>query len=309
MKELSALPLFAKVVELNSFAKAARLLNVPTTTVSRKIQQLEHDLGGKLLNRSTRSLSLTELGTQVLPKAQLIADTVSELYSDAEEMANQPIGTLTISAPKALSQDLLAPMLAEFRARYPTIRINLASSNRFQDLTKQSIDFAFRLGPLHDSNLVALTLSPVKYVLAASKAFCEKYGKPSHPLDLYQLPCIRNHVEGYFLPWRFAYQGEEVEVTSQSDMISDDLTVTKALALSHAGICYLPYSLLRDELNTGDATPILESWIPQDRTMLLVYPDKRHLPLKSQLFIEFIREKRAEFREKLSGIPQNEGGE
>ncbi|MBY6195738.1 LysR family transcriptional regulator [Vibrio hangzhouensis] len=301
MKELSALPLFAKVVELNSFTKAARLLNVPTTTVSRKIQQLEHDLGGKLLNRSTRSLSLTELGTQVLPKAQLIADTVSELYSDAEEMANQPIGTLTISAPKALSQDLLAPMLAEFRARYPTIRINLASSNRFQDLTKLSIDFAFRLGPLHDSNLVALTLSPVKYVLAASKAFCEKYGEPSHPLDLYQLPCIRNHVEGYFLPWRFAYQGEDVEITSQSDMISDDLTVTKALALSHAGICYLPYSLLRDELNTGDAIPILEPWVPQDRTMLLVYPDKRHLPLKSQLFIEFIRDRRHQFVETLSG--------
>ncbi|WP_353499992.1 hypothetical protein [Vibrio chaetopteri] len=76
--------------------------------------------------------------------------------------------------------------------------------------------------------------------------------------------------------------------------------MTKALDLSHAGICYLPYSLLRDE----DATPILEPWIPQDRTMLLVYSDKRHLPLKSQLFIEFIREKRAEFREKLSGISQ-----
>jgi DNA-binding transcriptional LysR family regulator len=85
--------------------------------------------------------------------------------------------------------------------------------------------------------------------------------------------------------------------------------VTKALALSHAGICYLPYSLLRDELNTGDATPILEPWIPQDRTMLLVYSDNRHLPLKSQLFIEFIREKRAEFEEKLSGISQTQSGE
>jgi DNA-binding transcriptional LysR family regulator len=85
--------------------------------------------------------------------------------------------------------------------------------------------------------------------------------------------------------------------------------VTKALALSHAGICYLPYSLLRDELNAGDAKPILEPWIPQDRTMLLVYSDNRHLPLKSQLFIEFIREKRAEFEEKLSGISQTQSGE
>ncbi|MCG9664118.1 HTH-type transcriptional regulator DmlR [Vibrio mediterranei] len=301
MKELSALPLFAKVVELSSFAEAARQLNVPTTTVSRKIQQLEHDLGGKLLNRSTRSLSLTELGIQVLPKAQLIADTVAELYSDAEDMANQPIGTLTITAPKALSQDLLAPMFAEFRALYPTIRINLASSNRYQDLTKQSIDFAFRLGPLHDSSLVALTLSPVKYVLAASTQYIDKYGEPKHPLELYQKPCIKNHVEGYFLPWRFARNSEEIEITHNSELISDDFNVTKELALHHAGICYLPYSLLRQEIQCGAIKTLLEPWVPQDRTMLLVYPDKRHLPLKSQLFIEFIRNKRSEFSKKLAG--------
>ncbi|GAL20553.1 transcriptional regulator LysR family [Vibrio maritimus] len=191
-------------------------------------------------------------------------------------------------------------MLAEFRALYPTIRINLASSNRFQDLTKQSIDFAFRLGPLHDSNLVALTLSPVKYVLAASKSFCAKYGKPSHPIDLYQLPCIRNHVEGYFLPWRFSYKGEEVEINNPSDIVSDDFSVTKELALHDAGICYLPYSLLRDGINNGEVITVLDDWIPQDRTMLLVYPDKRHLPLKSQLFLAFIREKRDEFTLKLS---------
>ncbi|QIA64954.1 LysR family transcriptional regulator [Vibrio astriarenae] len=301
MKELSALPLFAKVVELKSFAEAARYLNVPTTTVSRKIQQLEQDLGGKLLNRSTRSLSLTELGSQVLPKAQLIADTVSELYNEAEEMAHQPVGTLTITAPKALSQDTLAPMLAEFRALYPTIKINLASSNRFQDLTKQSIDFAFRLGPLHDSNLMALTLSNVKYVLTASNTFLAKYGEPDHPLELYQRPCIHNHVDGYFLPWRFAYQGEEIEISSNSELISDDFNVTKALSVKGAGICYLPHSMLRNEIAKGEMKTVLDEWVPQDRSMLLVYPDKRHLPLKSQLFLEFMRSKRPEFVEILSG--------
>ena len=170
MKDISALPLFAKVVELNSFAEAARQLSVPTTTVSRKIQQLEQELGAKLINRSTRSLSLTELGQQVLPKAQLIADTVSELCSEAEQIANQPVGTLTITAPRALSQDLLAPMLAEFHNKYPSININLSSSNRFQDLTKQNIDFAFRLGPLHDSSLMALTLSPSNMCWVPAKA-------------------------------------------------------------------------------------------------------------------------------------------
>ncbi|WP_261817831.1 LysR family transcriptional regulator [Vibrio gallicus] len=301
MKELSALPLFAKVVELSSFAEAARQLSVPTTTVSRKIQQLEHDLGGKLLNRSTRSLSLTELGEQVLPKAQLIAETVFELYNQAEDMATQPIGSLTITAPKALSQDLLAPIIAEFRTLYPTIRINLASSNRYQDLTKQSIDFAFRLGPLHDSSLMALTLSPVKYVLAGSPRYFANYGQPTHPRDLFQMPCIHNHIEGYFLPWRFNYNSEEIEVTNNSELICDDFNVTRELALHHVGVCYLPYSLLREEIEGGVMKPVLEQWIPQERTLLLVYPDKRHLPLKSQLFIEFIRSKRQQFKQKLLG--------
>lgn len=300
MKEISALPLFAKVVALNSFAEAARQLNVPTTTVSRKLKQLEKDLGGKLLNRSTRSLSLTELGQQVLPKAQLIADTVSELYFDAEEMANQPVGTLVITAPRSLSQDLLAPMLVEFRGRYPSININLSSSNRFQDLTKQNIDFAFRQGPLHDSSLVALTLSPVRYVLAATRGFIREYGEPSHPNDLYRLACIRNHVEGYFLPWIFENNGEHVEIIGDAAVISDDLHVAKELSLNGGGICYLPISLFREEQVRGEVQFLLESWIPSDKSMLLVYQDKRHLPLKSQLFIEFMREKRVEFNRVLN---------
>ena len=301
MKDISALPLFAKVVALNSFAEAARQLNVPTTTVSRKIQQLELELGAKLLNRSTRSLSLTELGQQVLPKAQLIADTVSELCTEAEEMANLPVGTLTITAPRALSQDLLAPMLAAFHRKYPTININLSSSNRFQDLTKQNIDFAFRLGPLHDSSLMALTLSPVKYVLGASKDFIAQYGKPAHPLELYQLPCIRNHVEGYFLPWRFAKDGEHVDISEKATLVCDDLNVTKELAINGAGIGYLPISLFRHEHHQGKVEFLLDDWIPQDKSMLLVYPDKKHLPLKSQLFIEFMRGQREVFRQALSG--------
>ncbi len=300
MKEISALPIFAKVVELGSFAHAARDMRVPTTTVSRKIQQLEAELGGKLLNRSTRSLSLTELGQQVLPKAQLIADTVSELHSDAEEFSTQPVGTLTITAPRALGQDLLAPLLTEFQQTFPTISINLLSSNRFQDLTKQNIDFAFRLGPLHDSSMVALSVSDVRYSLFASKEFLKKWNRPQHPLDLYQMPLIRNHVEGFFLPWRFDNGVEQVEISANGQFVSDDFNTTQQLVLHGAGVGFLPNSLFRE----SDVSPIVESllqdWIPQDRSMLLVYQDRRFLPLKSQLFIEFVKQKRDYFQHALS---------
>ena len=300
MKEISALPLFAKVIELNSFAEAARQLNLPTTTVSRKIQQLEEQLGGKLINRSTRSLSLTELGQQVLPKAQLIADTVSELYHQAEDAANKPVGTLNITAPRALSQNLLATLFAEFQARYPSIRINLASSNRYQDMTKQSLDFAFRLGPLNDSSLVAMTLSPVKYVLAISSELAAKLPEISHPNQLTSLPCIRNHVEGYFLPWRFSDHNETIEISQAGSMTCDDFFVSKQLCLEGAGICYLPISMLYKELKENKLKLLLEPWVPQDKTMLLVYQDRTHLPQKSQLFIEFMREKREQIHSFLS---------
>lgn len=301
MKEISALPLFARVIELNSFAEAARQLNVPTTTVSRKIQQLEAELGGKLINRSTRSLSLTELGQQVLPKAQLIADTVSELYHEAEDAASKPIGTLNITAPRALSQNLLASLFAEFQTRYPTIKINLASSNRYQDMTKQSLDFAFRLGPLSDSSLVAISLSPVKYVLAISNALANALPKFEHPRQLNAAPCIRNHVEGYFLPWRFSLKDEVVEVTEAGSVTTDDFFVSKQLCLDGAGVCYLPKSMLYQELQTQQLTVILDDWVPQDKTMLLVYQDRKHLPQKSQLFIDFIREKKSYIEAFLSG--------
>lgn len=300
MKEISALPLLAKVVELGSFAKAARELNVPTTTVSRKIQQLELELGGKLLNRSTRALSLTELGQQVLPKAQLIADTVSELHNAAEEFSSQPKGTLTITAPRAFSQDILAPMLAEFHQRYPSIIINLLSSNRFQDLTKQNIDFAFRLGPLHDSSMFAVTLSPVRYVLVASKEYLTQSSPITHPSDLYQHQLLKNHVDGYFLPWRFEHQSESMEIGEANSFLCDDFNITQQLVLNHAGIGYLPASLFRQQEQRSLVEFVLEEWVPQQRSMLLVYQDKRHLPLKSQLFIEFIRSKLPEFRHALS---------
>ncbi|WED23729.1 LysR family transcriptional regulator [Vibrio sp. JC009] len=300
MKEFEGLPIFAKVVELESFAEAARQLNLPTTTVSRKIQQLEAELGGKLLNRTTRSLSLTELGERILPKAMLIQDTLKELQTEAEEFSSEPVGKLTISAPRAFCQDLLAPLLARFRKRYPGIKIELDATNRIQDLTKSSMDFAFRIGELSDSSLIAFPLTRVDYELVASREWAEQHNRITHPKALIHYSTIRNHVEGYILPWHFSKGDESYLHQAEADLLSDDLYVSLMYARSGIGLGYLPVSLTKEYLQTGELVPLLPEWNKQAPTAYLVYPNRTHLPQKSKLFIEFIKDNQGYFCEKLT---------
>lgn len=300
MKEIDGIPLFAKVVELNSFAEAARRLNLPTTTVSRKIQQLESELGGKLLNRTTRSLSLTELGERVLPKAILMQDILKELTTDAEEFSSQPVGKLHISAPRALSQDLIAPLLAQFKRKYPGIKIELDAANRIQDLIKSSVDFAFRIGELSDSSLVALPLASVNYELVASREWVEQHSKVTHPSDLINCHTIRNHVDGFLLPWHFSKDGESIVHEAEANMLSDDLLVSVAYIRSGIGIGYLPVSLTKVYIESGELVTLLSDWKKQTPTVYLVYPNRQYLPQKSKLFLEFVKQNRAEFKRKLT---------
>lgn len=300
MKEIDGLPLFAKVVELKSFAEAARQLNLPTTTVSRKIQQLESELGGKLLNRTTRSLSLTELGERVLPKAILIQDTVKELQTQAEEFSSKPVGKLHISAPRAFCQDILAPLLAEFRKQYPGIKIDLDASNRIQDLTKSSVDFAFRIGELADSSLIAMPITPVNYELVASKEWLESNPALTHPNMLADYPTIRNHVEGYILPWHFTKDGESYLHQAEPDLLSDDFYVSVSYIKAGVGLGYLPISLTKQGIESGELVRVLPDWEKQTPTAYLIYPNRSYLPQKSKLFIEFIREHKSYFRGRLA---------
>ncbi|HDY7637813.1 TPA: LysR family transcriptional regulator [Vibrio vulnificus] len=299
MKDFDGLPLFAKVIELGSFSEAARQLNLPTTTVSRKIQQLEAELGGKLLNRTTRSLSLTELGERVLPKALLIQDTLNELQSEAEAFSTQPVGQLHLSAPRAFCQDILAHLLAKFRQKYPGIRIELDAANRIQDLTKSRTDFAFRIGELADSSLLAIPLTKVSYELVASREWTAQHGELQHPQELNTVATIRNHVDGYILPWYFNKGGESYLHQMEPDLLSDDLYVSLAYARYGTGVAYLPVSLTKALLQTNELVPLLQDWQKQKPTAYLVYANRVHLPQKSKLFIEFIKEHKPYFQQHL----------
>lgn len=302
MKYTSELIAFIEVARLGSFAEAARSLNLPTTTISRKIQLLETELDVRLFNRTTRSLSLSEVGERLLPKAKLVVDTVHELKDEATFHKATPIGTLHISAPATVFS-LLAPLFSGFLCEYSSIKLEFDSSSRTKDLTAERADFALRLGPLNDSSLIAVPLSRLHYSLVANEQLVGKQTLISKPEDLLKWPCILNHNDGLILPWRFMFQEESIDLNMDHSLLSDDLLISVQMVLQGAGAAYLPTGLVQQYINEGKLISLCEEWIPQERELYLVYTDKQHLPSKSKEFINFIKSKREEITVLLNGKP------
>jgi DNA-binding transcriptional LysR family regulator len=291
MKEIDGLSLFLEVARRGSFAEAARWMNQPTTTISRKIQQLESELNTKLFHRTTRSLSLTEMGERLLPKAKLIIETTQEMRSEVETHAGTPTGRLHITSSTTVLEQL-APVLADFGKQNPNISFHLESASRNVDLAKQGIDFAIRLGPLVDSALISIPLAPLRYALVAEKHFVQRRPPLTHPRDLVHWPCIRSHIDGLLYPWHFAREKDTFSFDIDNFILSNDLRVSAQFALKGLGVAYLPIKLIKQQLDEGTLVRLLDDWLPPDRQLNLVYINRKYLPSKSKAFIEYIRERR-----------------
>jgi len=288
MKYAEELTAFLEVARCGSFAEAARRLNLPTTTISRKIQLLESELDVRLFNRTTRSLSLTEVGERLIPKANAVLESMIELKGEVESHAGNPVGTLIITAPPTTCQ-FLSPFFAEFLKKYPSIRIEFDTSSRIRDLTALRADFAFRLGPLNDSSLIALPLAQVKYLLVGNQQLIDTNSSVAHPRDYANWPCIGNQIEGRLMTWRFTVAGVPVDVDPGYTVLSDDLLLSVRMATEGTGLAYLPIHLVKESIAQGRLTSLNDQWLPAGRELYLVYTDKAHLPSKSKCFIEFIR--------------------
>jgi len=300
MKYTSELVVFIEVARIGSFAEAARSLNLPTTTISRRVQLLETELGVRLFNRTTRSLSLSEAGERLLPRAKMVVDALSELKEEATFHKANPIGTLHISAPATVFY-LLAPLFSEFLTTFSGIKLEFDSSSRSKDLTAERADFALRLGPLNDSSLIALPLSRLDYSLVASKQLVEKLPAMKAPAELLKWPCIINHNDGLIMPWRFIFKGEHIDLDMEHSLLSDDLLISAQMATQGAGVAYLPTGLVQQHIDEGKLVDLYKEWIPSGRDLYLVYTDKRHLPSKSKEFINFIKSNRQKIEILLKG--------
>lgn len=288
MDELKRIGVFTRVVETKSFSEAARQLGVAKSAVSKQIAQLEKEVGIRLLNRSTRSLSLTEAGEIFYRHSAEIVSRTKIALSELREYQNQPTGTLRISSPISYGTKHLVPVIKELRALYPLLKIDLLLEDRIINMVEEGVDLAIRIGWLQDSNLVAKKICESPVVVFASPGYLAQKGKPKTPEDLQQHSWIGLSILKSPLKWQFEKSGQPYNVQLQSALKSNSVEAVIALAKSGQGISALSQYAIQDNINNGTLQPILSDYQLKPSGIYAVYPHREHVPPKVRIFIDFL---------------------
>jgi len=289
MADLNSLVVFAKVVEANSFSEAARRLKMPISTVSRRIAELEDQLGVRLLERSTRSLRLTELGTEILAHAMRSAELSEAVESIVSNRLSDVSGTLRLSAPPSISDTLLTPLVTGFQASYPNVRIQVLVTDRFVDHIAEGVDLVFRLGVLRDSSLVAKRVLTYRHQLVASPSYLKGCKPPKEPQDL---PEHRLLTFSHWKPdsrWSFVHKnGKDKEtVAFQPFLTMNDYAGLAPALVAGGGIGELPPVVQPGLLREGHLVEVMPEWRFRAFDLSLVHLGNRHISKPCRLFKEF----------------------
>ncbi|MFV8870656.1 LysR family transcriptional regulator [Serratia fonticola] len=288
---LELMSIFVQVVELRSFTKAADALQLHRPAVSKSIQQLEDDLGVKLLHRTTRSLSLTAEGDEIYQRAKTLLADVNDMMASFSP-SQPPRGCLRIDAPLALTHAILIPSLGEFQALYPQIDIVLTASDRLTNLVSEGIDCVIRLGELVDSSFISRRVGNVDMATCAAPSYLEKYGIPMTPDDLVHHKAINFFSEHSreVMEWKFAMNGEVISRRPGSNMLVNNSDVLLSSGLAGLGMVHALRAALEPHIQSGKLTEVLTDYTPVTKQVSILYPDRRYLSPKVRVFIDWFAE-------------------
>jgi DNA-binding transcriptional LysR family regulator len=290
--DLNSLLIFAQVVESNSFVKAARHLQIPTSTVSRRIAELEKQLGVRLIDRSTRSLRLTDVGSEVLEHAQRTAELSDAVTNIASNHAMRVSGNLRVSAPPSISDSLLAPVICKFQQEYPDVKVQVFITERVVDQIAEGIDLAFRVGELEDSALVVRHILTYRHQLVASPAYLEKYKPPKKPSDLKQHRLLAFSFWTPHSTWRFihARTNRSDSITFQPQLSINEYLGLAAALLAGIGIGELPPIVQPELLRDGRLVEVMPAWHFRPFKLSIVQLANRYVPRAVRIFKDFAAE-------------------
>lgn len=292
MNSLTEISIFVKVVELSSFTAAAEALEMSQPVVSKAVTRLEEKLGVRLLNRTTRRLSLTEAGAELYRRSVRALAEIEDAELEIARFQTEPRGTLRVSAPMSFSILHLGSLLPSFIERYPGVSVELHLDDRQVDLVEEGYDVAIRVGRLQDSNLVARRLTPCRQVLCASPSYLAKHGTPERPEDLLAHNCIVYSLLSTPREWRFTdVAGETHVVPINGALQSNNGLVNRAAAVAGAGIVLLPAFYIGEELRSGQLKAVLRDFKPIDLAIYALYPERRNLTPKVRAFVDFLATK------------------
>jgi len=294
MTDLNSLALFAAVTDAKSFSKAAQRLKIPTSTVSRKIAELEKELGARLLERSTRNLRLTDLGADVLDYAHQSADIVQEVANVATDYTSSASGVLRLSAPPSISDSLLVPLICEFQKEFPEISVQVFITERVLDLIADGVDLSFRVSSkLEDSSLVARKLLTYRHQLVASPSYLERFGFPKTPDELLGHRLLAFSFWKPQNTWKlFHMNGREQRSLQFQPHLSINEYVGLATALVEgAGIGELPPIVQPQLIGSGKLVEIMRRWRFRSFHLSILHLSNRYIAKPVRLFKEFATER------------------
>ncbi len=287
MDRLSAMNMFVRVVETGSFSAVAKELNSTQPTISKNVAELEQWLGANLLTRSTRSLRLTETGTDYYERCVAILQDVEEAEQVVGQLQTQPKGLVRVSAVVAFGRLHIVPRLQAFFDQYPDIKVDLRLNDRVVDVVEEGIDVAFRMGDLPDSNLIARKLCSSPIVTVASPEYLKRNGTPQHPSDLRDHNYIVYSDTGRREETAFQEGGKPLYVRVDGNLSTNNTEAMRTALISGLGISRGPRWLIGDAIAGGELVEILPDYQPGAMGIHVVYSSGRHLPSKVRCFIEF----------------------
>jgi DNA-binding transcriptional LysR family regulator len=288
MDRLTSLTAFVRVVDDGGFSAAGRRLNMSTTMVSNHVQSLEDRLGARLLHRTTRKVSLTEVGKAYYDRCVQILADIEQADDIAGASQSMPRGTLRIYTATHIVQ-FIAPVVAEFLSSYPEVKVDLNMGERTIDMIDEGYDVAVRLTPPPDSSLIVRSLATWRHVLCCSPAYLEKHGRPQQLSELSNHNCVRHVLYPYEDGWRFVdRKGAPASVRVSGNLISNSGETLRTVALQGGAICLAAGFLVHDDLEAGRLIRLLPEYRPVELSMNAVYPHRHHLSAKVRTFIDML---------------------
>jgi DNA-binding transcriptional LysR family regulator len=290
MDELTALRVFRAIVDEGSFAAAARRLRLSPAAVSKNVAELEQSLGSRLLNRTTRKLSLTDAGEIYIERISSILDELEEANRSVGRITGAISGRLRVSAPLTLGLVALTQAISSFLEQHPQLTLELDLDDRRVDMIREGFDLALRGGPaLEDSSLIARKVTSIDYVLCASPEYLRRRGIPGSPGALRDHELVRFSVPERDGSWNFEQSGTRLAVPLQARYhVNSSLAVRDAVK-SGFGIGRIPKLYIRDELRAGTLVEVMSDWSTGTLDIFAVYPSRRYVPPKTIAFIDFVR--------------------
>lgn len=286
--DLNDIAVFARVVQEQSFTAAGRALGLPKSTVSRRISELEARLGTRLLQRTTRTLSLTDAGRAYHRHAVRIVSEVEEAAQAISNLQGTPRGLLRVTAPLAF--ELLGPVASSYLVRHPEVELQMVCTDRVVDIVDEGFDVAIRAGKLADSSLIARHLGTFHALLVASPGLLRQRGAPRRPEDLERLPALVFGAGSDRGRWKLVRKEEEVSVSVRPRFVANDFGVLLQAALAGVGVGLLPALRCEQALQEGKLRMVLPAWRSPDAPLQAVYASTRLLSPKVKSFVDHLQQ-------------------